>query len=508
MLFQALNPATGETLPGDFHDATPSEIDAALTAAAGVADAFRQAPPALRAALLRAIADQIEALGQPLLDRARLETALPLPRLEGERARTTGQARAFADLVEAGHWVDARIDRAQPARQPLPKPDVRSMLRPLGPAVVFGASNFPLAISVAGADTIAALGAGCPVVVKAHPAHPGTSDLVAGAIRKALAGTGLPAAVFHLVHGASHETGAALVRHPATKVVAFTGSLAGGRALADLAAARPGPIPFYGELGSINPVFLLPGALAERAPALAEGFAGSLSLGVGQFCTNPGLVLAPESPGLDAFRSAAAEAIAAIAPATMLHAGIHAAYQSGCSRLAETTQAGPAARSAAEADPAKSQAPCLLFETDAATLLATPSLQEEIFGPASTLVRCRGKQDLLDFAEQLEGSLTATVHGTGEDLAGHADLLAILERKAGRLIVNGFPTGIEVCPSMHHGGPYPASTHSHFTSIGTRTILKFTRPVCYQGFPQNALPPELQDANPLQIRRLLDGEPE
>jgi len=504
--FRARNPAGGAELPTAFHESTSAEINRALESASSAFQPYRKLPAARRAEFLEAIADEIEALGDALLERAGKETGLPPARLQGERARTTSQARSFAALIREGAWVDARIDHAEPDREPIPKPDVRSMLQPVGPAVVFGASNFPLAISVAGADTIAALGAGCPVVVKAHPGHPGACEMVARAVLAAADRCGMPDGVLSLVHGASHEVGAALVEHPLTKVVAFTGSLAGGRALADLCAARPEPIPFYGELGSVNPVFLLPGALAERAEAIAEGFVGSLNLGVGQFCTNPGLVLGLEGADFQSFEEKTSELVTAAVPATMLHAGIHQGYVSGVERIRSSKGVESLATSKSDADASQAQAACAVFRTTAATLLADPTLEEEVFGPASTLVNCSCEEDLLEYARQMTGSLTATIHGTEADLESHADLVALLEEKVGRLLFNGFPTGIEVCPAMHHGGPYPASTHSHFTSIGTRTILKFTRPFCYQGFPASALPAELQESNPMGITRLVDGK--
>jgi len=329
---------------------------------------------------------------------------------------------------------------------------------------------------------------------------------VARAVLAAAEKCDMPEGVFSLLHGAGHEVGSQLVQHPLTKVVAFTGSLAGGRALADLCAARPEPIPFYGELGSVNPVFLLPGALAERAEAIAEGFVGSLNLGVGQFCTNPGLVLGLGESEFQAFEAKTSELVTAAAPATMLHSGIHQNYVAGVDRIGAIAGVESLARSEAGADSAKAEADCAVFKTDAETLLGDPSLEEEVFGPASILVSCSAADDLLRYARQMTGSLTATIHGTEEDLQSHSELVAILEEKVGRLIFNGFPTGIEVCPSMHHGGPYPASTHSHFTSIGTRTIFKFTRPFCYQGFPDSALPAELQESNPMQLTRIVDGK--
>jgi 2,5-dioxopentanoate dehydrogenase len=505
MPYQAINPQTGQPIGPAYDDATPTQIDAALQAAHSAFPSLRALPPETRAALLEDIADRIEAIGDLLLDIAHQETALPLPRLTGERARTVSQARLFAQVIREGHWLDARIDTPDPARQPLPKPDVRSLLRPIGPVVVFGASNFPLAISVAGADTLSALGAGCPVVVKAHPAHPTTCQLVADAITASVAALGLPTGTFTLLHGRSHEVGHALVTHHRTQAVAFTGSLQGGRALFDAAAARLAPIPVYAEMGSANPVFLLPGALAARATEIAQGYVGSVSLGVGQFCTCPSLVFGLQGPSLDTFTQAAAAAAAAVAPASMLHPGIHQAYRQGIARF-ESLGLEPLASSAQSPDPAAHQAELRLFAADADLLAQHPDLHDEVFGPSSLIFRCASKAALLDRATELEGSLTATIHGTPEDLADNAELVSLLESKVGRLIFNGYPTGIEVCHAMHHGGPYPATTHSFFTSIGTRSFLRFARPVCYQNWPDAALPKELQDANPLKIPRLVDGQ--
>ncbi len=504
--FTATNPATGQSLEPVFHESPVEQADAALKAADAAFDEFRAKSPAERAAFLEAIADSIEALGDVLLQRAHAETALPMARVTAERGRATGQARLFAKLVREGSWIGARIDKAIPDRQPLPKPDVRRMMVPVGPVVVFGASNFPLAISVAGTDTVSALGAGCPVVVKAHPGHPGTSELVARAIVEAAEKTGMPAGVFSLVQGKGTDIGMALVKHPLTTAVAFTGSLRGGRALFDAASSRPNPIPFYGELGSVNPVFLLPGALKERAPQIAEAFVTSLTMGVGQFCTNPGLVFGVQSEGLKTFLEKTSSLVKAWSPASMLHPGISNAFDSGMARLAGTGGVQMVARSDTPASKESSQATAALFSTDSGNFARQDSLKEEVFGPASVVTHAGSKEELERIAESFDGQLTAAIHGTPEDLREHARLVRILERKAGRIIFNGFGTGIEVCPSMHHGGPYPSTTHSHFTSIGTAAIYRFVRPVCYQGFPDDCLPAELQNKNVTGAWRLVDGE--
>jgi NADP-dependent aldehyde dehydrogenase len=504
--FSATNPTTSETLVPVVQEATADLADAALRAADAAFDEFRAKSPEQRAALLDAIAAELEALGDELLQRAHAETALPMARLTGERARMTGQARLFAKLVREGSWLEARIDRPIPDRQPMPKPDVRRMMQPVGSVVVFGASNFPFAISVAGTDTVSALGAGCPVVVKAHPGHPGTCEMIAGAIAKALAQTGMPAGAFSLVQGKGNDVGLALVRHPMTCAVAFTGSLRGGRALFDAASSRPDPIPFYGELGSVNPVFLLPGALRERADKIADAFVTAMTMGVGQFCTNPGLVFGLQGDGLKSFLESTSSLVRAWAPATMLHGGIRQSFDSGTGRLAATKGLQMVARSETAANPQASQAAATLFSTDLATFEATESLREEVFGPTSIVTHCGSKADLERIASSFNGQLTAAIHGTPDDLREHARLVRILERKAGRIIFNGFGTGIEVCPSMHHGGPYPAATHSFFTSIGTAAIYRFVRPVCYQGFPDDCLPGPLQNKNITGAWRMVDGE--
>lgn len=504
--FQAFNPATGQYLPAWFHEATEAEIDRAMRLAAGAFDAFRHTPAEDRARFLEVCAGEVEALGDQLLELTRAETGHTEARGIAERARATGQAQMFAEMIREGSWVDARIDRADPDRQPLPRPDVRSMMLPVGPVAVFGASNFPIAISVFGADTVSAFACGCPVVVKGHPAHPGTCELLGRAILAAVEKTGMPEGVFSLLHGRTPAVGMGLVRHPATAATAFTGSLSGGRALMDAAAARRVPIPFYAEMGSVNPIFLLPGALEQRAEEIAAGYIGSLTLGAGQFCTNPGLVLGIGDAGMDRFAEAAAAAAGRTAPATMLHPGIHYAFQEGVRAMQHMSGLCLAGQSAIPADESRTEAACHVFTTDAEGLRNNPELFDEVFGPVSTVVKCAGPADLEEFAAQLDGSLTASVHGTEADLARHYGLIDLLEKKVGRLIFNGYPTGIEVCHAMHHGGPYPATGHSHFTSIGTRCIYRFVRPVCYQNWPQSRLPVELKDQNPRGILRLVDGE--
>jgi NADP-dependent aldehyde dehydrogenase len=503
---RATNPATGERLPTVFHEATAAEIDRAMRAAEAAFESYRQLSGARIADFLDSVASELEALGDELIDLAQRETGLPRPRLTGERMRMLNGVRLFARMARDGSWLQARIDHADPQRQPLPKPDVRAMLRPIGPVVVFGASNFPFAISVAGNDTVSALAAGCPVVVKAHPAHPGTSERVGDAFVAAVAKHGLHPGLFSLVQGETHDVGLALVRHPATRAVAFTGSLRGGRALFDAGATRPDPIPVYAEMGSINPVILLPGAMAQRAEPIAGAFVNSVALGVGQFCTNPGLLLALETPALDTFVAAVRRATEGVAPATMLHPGIARAFNGGVARLADTPGVEQVATSATPADARKTEGAVAIFATSPDTLDEFPHLTEEVFGPTSTIVRCRTRDELERVVRSLVGHLTASVHGTPEDLVEYRDLIALLETKVGRIIFNGFGTGIEVCAAMHHGGPYPATSDGHFTSIGPAGIYRFARPVCYQDFPDAALPEPLRDANPLRLWRLVDGQ--
>ncbi len=503
-IFQGINPATGETLPGDFHEATAAEVADACVQAAEAFQIYRQTTGEQRALFLERIATEIENLGDALPERAHAETALPMARLTGERGRTTGQLRLFAQYVREGSWVDARIDTALPDRQPLPRPDLRQMLRPLGPVGIFGASNFPLAFSVAGGDTASALAAGCPVVVKAHPAHPGTSELVGLAISRAVEACGLPAGTFSMVQGRTIAVGMAIVQNPAIKAIGFTGSLRGGKAIFDAANQRPEPIPVYAEMGSTNPVFFLPEIVSQKGAALAQAYVSSVTLGVGQFCTNPGLVLVQKSGNTTAFIDQARAAVGQAAPAAMLTKGIQEAYTRGLSHL-KTIEGVSVVGEGTAADGFALGTPALLTAS-ADNFLKTAGLAEEVFGPSSVIIQADTREQLLDAARSLEGHLTATVHGTDEELVAYADLLAILEQKVGRLIINSFPTGVEVSHAMQHGGPYPATTDSRSTSVGTNAIRRFARPVCYQGFPQALLPAELKDGNPLGIWRLTDGK--
>ncbi|MEO8623004.1 MAG: aldehyde dehydrogenase (NADP(+)) [bacterium] len=500
-LFRGVDPRTDSAIEPTFREATAAEVDRAVQLAADSFRAYGRTTPAKRSAFLRAIADEIVALGTTLIDRAHLETALPIARLEGERARTVGQLRLFADLLDEGSWVDARIDRGDATRAPLPKPDLRRMLLPLGPVAVFGASNFPFAFSVAGGDTASALAAGCPVVCKAHPAHPGTSELAARAIHRAASACELPSGVFSLVHGWSHEVGLALVRHPHICAVGFTGSLRGGRALFDAAAARPEPIPVYAEMGSINPVFLLPSAAAERGDALAQGLAQSITMGTGQFCTNPGVVVGVRGESLDNMVTALSTRIAATEPSVMLYPQLSKSYTGAVSR-AQTHGATLLAQAAS--DDAHRATPALL-RVDGDHFIQNGELREEIFGPVSVIVGAADAAEMERVAEAMEGQLTATIHGTAAELREHSALVEILQRKVGRLLFNGYPTGVEVGHAMQHGGPYPASTDSRSTSVGSAAILRFARPLCYQNFPDDSLPEELRDANLRGIWRTIDG---
>ncbi len=502
--FQAANPATGAYLLPDFVEATPEEVDAAVQKAAAAFAEYRLKSGAEKALFLDAIAEEILALGPDLIGRCCAETGLPEARITGERGRTTGQLQLFARLLREGSWVDARIDTAQPDRQPLPRPDIRSMQRALGPVAVFGASNFPLAFSVAGGDTASALAAGCPVVVKAHPSHPGTCELIARAILAAAQKAGMPDGVFSMVHGTATAVGLGLVSHPLLRAVGFTGSFRGGKALFDAAAQRPSPIPVYAEMGSVNPVFILPEALKERGETIANGLAASVTLGVGQFCTNPGVVVLQDTGEAAAFRQALAGAIGAVPAGVMLNTGIHRSYEQGM----ETLSRQPGVRIVTEGQAAEgpNRAIPRLLGAAAADFIQNTRLEEEVFGPCTLAVLARDKTELLALANNLSGHLTASVFGTAADFAAYGELLAVLEQKAGRLILNGYPTGVEVCPAMVHGGPFPATTDSRSTSVGTAAILRFSRPVCYQNFPEELLPAELQNGNPLGIRRLVDGD--
>ncbi len=502
----ATNPATGEVLPPGFCEATPVEVDKACYAAEEAFAAMRQAEPERIADLLDRVGEEIMALGDALIDRCHRETALPAGRLEGERARTVGQAKMFAELVRKGDWVDARVDTAQPTRTPLPKPDIRVMLRPIGPVVVFGASNFPLAFSVAGGDTVSALAAGCPVLVKANRAHPGTSEMVGEAVTAAVRKAGLPGGSFSMLHGKGKEVGTALTRHPAVRGVGFTGSYAGGKTLFDMAARRPDPIPVFAEMGSINPVFVLPGAITRHPKKLASAYIQSVTLGVGQFCTNPGLVFGIAGPELDLFMDAVAREAETWAPETMLHAGICSTFGEGLETLDAIPGVRRLAASKKQADAERYEAPCVIYAADSETYAANSRLASEVFGPASVIIACRDMEDMMKMARELDGHLTASVHLDDEELSESRGLFEVLGTKVGRLIRNGFPTGVEVCPSMQHGGPFPATTDGRFTSVGTSAIRRWVRPVAYQNFDPDLLPAALRDDNPLGIYRLVNGK--
>ncbi len=503
--FHALNPATGEILQPAYAEATLAEINTACERAAAAAPRYRAASGATKAAFIRRIAEEIEAIGDTLLSTYIAETALPAARAAGERARTCGQLRMFAALVEEGSWVDARIDHADPERKPLPKPDTRYVHQALGPVAIFGPANFPFAYGVAGGDTASALAAGCPVIVKGHASHPGTSDLVGKAITRAAEALKLPAGVFSLIQGRTNATGSTLVQHPAIKAVGFTGSRRGGRALYDLCAARPEPIPFFGELSSLNPIILLADRLAEHVASIAAGLHASITTGVGQFCTCPGLILVPDTPAAGALRAQLQDLLSKTPNATMLNAGIRKSYAEGLARFAKIPGLITHLPGESASGPGDAQALPALHSTDLATYLKIPALHEENFGPSALFVTYRDDQDLNMFVAHLDGQLTACLHGTDAELAAHAPLAAALTDRVGRLIFNGFPTGLEVCPSVVHGGPWPATTDSRYTAVGTAAIYRFARPVCYQNAPASVLPPELQDANPLKITRLVNG---
>lgn len=505
--FQAFAPQTGDPLQPVFRSATTQELERAALLAHEAFDSYAQTSAKTRGAFLRAIADGFESHRDELAQRAHHETALPIPRLTGEVGRTANQLRMFAGVVEEGSWVQARIDPALPDRQPLPRPDVRSMLRALGPVAVFGASNFPLAFSVGGGDTASALAAGCPVIVKAHPAHPGTSELAAAIIRHAVTEHNLHPGVFSMLFDSGTAIGSALVKHPLIRAVAFTGSLRAGRALMNLAAGRPDPIPCFTEMSSGNPVFILPGALRKGSGAVAQSLFGSFTLGAGQFCTKPGVVFVSESAESATFFDELKSLVEQAQPFTLLTDGIAREYNRATEARAEQTPIAAEAHLLTEARKFSAfHAQAKLFSVCLDQLIGQPELADEIFGPDTLLVNCDSTQDYLRAARSLSGHLTATILGDDEDLAANRELIHILEQKAGRVIFNGFPTGVEVCHAMVHGGPYPSTSDPRFTSVGSLAIYRFARPVCFQNFPQAMLPPELQDENPLNITRLLNGK--
>jgi NADP-dependent aldehyde dehydrogenase len=497
--------STGEIIGPDFDGASAEQIEQACALAEQAFDTYRETAPEVRAAFLEAIAENILAIGDELIERCMTETGLPRARVEGERGRTVNQLRLFASVVRDGTYLDARIDPAMPERQPLPRSDLRLRHIPLGPVAVFGASNFPLAFSVAGGDTASALAAGCPVIVKAHSAHPGTSELVGRAIQSAVQRCGMPEGTFSLLFVSTYDLGQRLVADHRIKAVGFTGSRKAGTAFMKVAAARSEPIPVYAEMSSINPVLLFPHALEKRGQDIAKAFVTSLTMGAGQFCTNPGLVIGIDGPGLDAFMRAAAEAVAASPAATMLTPGIHDAYVSSVDQVSGHAKVVTVARG----KPGEAcQGQAGLFSTSSEDFLRHPELQQEIFGAASFVVRCTGLEDMRRVIDALEGQLTAALHMDEADHEAGRSFLPLLERKVGRILVNGFGTGVEVCHAMVHGGPFPSTADGRSTSVGSLAIARFLRPVCYQDMPPALLPPTLQDGNPFGIPRRRDGKPE
>ncbi|TWI95074.1 NADP-dependent aldehyde dehydrogenase [Mucilaginibacter frigoritolerans] len=505
-VFNATDPSTGKQLTGDFHAADTLLIEKTLNAATAAFKVYRIISPAAKATFLRTIADKLTAIGDDLINRAVAESGLPVGRITGELGRTTGQLRLFADLVEEGSWVDAVIDTAQPERTPIPRSDIRRMFSPIGPVVVFGASNFPLAFSVAGGDTASALAAGCPVVVKAHPAHPGTSAMVAAAISAAAIETGMPAGVFSMLYDNGYNVGAQLVKHEQTKAVAFTGSYNGGMALIKLAQERKSLIPVFTEMGSINPVILLPAILNAEPETLAAKYAGSITLGAGQFCTNPGLILAIKSEGLDRFVTSLGGAIEITPSATMLTAGIWKNYEKLSGEILAEPGIELVTKSTAIDKEKVNQSVATIAKVSAEAFIANKKFGEEVFGPWSLLVVADDAAQLQQVIESLDGQLTATVMAEKEELPLYGDLLNALTEKTGRIILNGVPTGVEVCAAMQHGGPFPATSDSRFTSVGTGAVYRFVRPIAWQDWEDSLLPPELQQANPLNIWRQVNNK--
>lgn len=504
--YRAINPATAQPLAPELRYCDDSQLQAALTAAQEAAVEFAATTPEQRAVFLECCAEEIMALGSTLTERVCAETGYPMGRAEGERGRTCNQLRLFADHIRQGDYLDVRIDTAQPDRQPLPRPDIRFYKCPIGPVAVFGSSNFPLAFSVAGGDTASALAAGCPVIVKSHNAHPGTGELVAQAVARALHRCNLPGGVFSFVSGPGNDIGATLVTAPEIKAVGFTGSLRGGMALQALVNQRPDPIPCFTEMGSINPVIVMPQALAHSAQSIADNFVVSLTMGTGQFCVNPGLVLGIKGPQLETFIATAGRAIAALDAGVMLNAGVADGFSNGSTVLAQQkgVQLVAAGQDAAGADGFCGQAQ--LYRVPSAEFKTNPVLQEEVFGPCSLVVECADMNDLMAVCGQLKGQLSGTLQATEEELLQAPGLIQTLQARVGRLVVNNFPTGVEVCSAMMHGGPFPAASDSRFTSVGTAAIDRFVRPISYQNCPQSLLPSALRDDNPWQLNRLVDGQ--
>ncbi len=502
--FRAVNPATGTPLEPVYHDAEPADVDRAAALAWRDFDAYRHTTMAQRAALLERIADEIEPLGDTLIERVTAETGIPAARAAGELTRTTNQLRMFASLVRTGDWAQARLDTPDPNRTPLPKPDLRQRSVPLGPVAVFSSSNFPLAFSVAGGDTASALAAGAPVIVKAHPGHPGTSELVGRAVRNAVVAEGLPEGTFSLLISSGVDVGVSLVSDPRIAAVSFTGSRQGGLAIAAIAAARAVPIPVFAEMSSVNPVFLLPNALADRAEEIGRDYVASMTTGVGQMCTSPGLVFLADSADADTFISSASAALANAAGGPMLHAGIASAFSDRSGRAAGIAGVEVVARGPEQTSSCGARAQLLLTTVD--QFLAEPTLSEEVFGPSSLIVRTPVDQ-FSAVIDAFEGQLTSSVHAAPADYPLAADLIRKLEMVAGRVIFNGWPTGVEVGPATVHGGPFPATSAPSTTSVGGRAIERFLRPVAYQNLPNELLPEEIRRDNPLGVPQRIDGKP-
>ncbi len=486
-----------------YSDTSVQEINACMQEAWNAFHVYRKKSLKERAALMRAIAKELESCGDHLIEVAMQETNLPEARLRGERGRTIFQLNSYADACERGDWLEARIDTAIPDKVP-PKPDIRKMLVPLGPVVVYGASNFPFAYSTAGGDTACALAAGCPVIVKAHPAHEHTSEIVADAVHKAVAYLNLPKDVFQHVYGKSIEVGKALIQHPHTKAVGFTGSYGAGKQLFDWANERKEPIPVFAEMGSVNPVFLLPEKLAASATDIATMYAGSITLGIGQFCTNPGLIIGVESEALTTFTHDLGKAIQKIQPAPMLHAGIVSAYKEkkGNALLQDDVHLVAESETAVK----ENEGLPTVATVSAQAFLKNPVLHQEVFGPYSLIIRCANKEEMLAVAQHLEGQLTATLMATDNELLQNDDLVEAVKNICGRFILNSVPTGVEVCLSMQHGGPFPATTDSRFTSVGADGIKRFARPIAFQNWSNSLLPDELKNENPLGITRTVNNE--
>ncbi|RKE98451.1 aldehyde dehydrogenase (NADP(+)) [Ichthyenterobacterium magnum] len=502
-VYKTFNPKLNIENSNIFTEATSEEINEAVNLASTAFKTFRTLSGKRKAEFLNAIADEILALDDKLIKTYCSETGLPEGRAKGERGRTVGQLRSFAELIAEGSWVEATIDTAQPDREPMPKSDIRKMLIPLGPVVVFGASNFPLAYSTAGGDTAAALASGCPIIVKSHPMHAGTGELVASAIVKAAEKTGMPNGVFSNINSSGIEVGAQLVKHAGVKAVGFTGSIKGGRALYDLAAQREEPIPVFAEMGSINPVVILPKALNNRGKALAKTYAGSITLGTGQFCTNPGLLLGIKGDALSSFIQDLSNEIVKIEPSCMLHPNIIGAYENH--KKNAISQPNLTVVADYESDVQTNYARQTIATVEGKTFLENPTLHQEVFGPFSVVVQCEDKNQLEEIISQLEGQLTGTLIADDNEVANYPEIISAMQNRVGRIIYNGVPTGVEVCPSMVHGGPYPSSTDSRFTAVGIHSIKRWVRPFSYQDWPNDLLPNELKNENPLGISRLVNN---